>query len=180
MSKQTCNPLKFLKLVPSFAALLLMGSLLAGCSVQAVRESQPTPAESMSRRAAENAELKPPTSAPAPTTENIPPDGQAPIAETGRAVVEQIEVRILESFPVQAQAALTGYLPDGCTQIVDTEVVSGGTTFRIRMTTERPDDAICTQAIVSFEKVVPIDVTGYAAGSYDIRVNDLTASFELP
>jgi hypothetical protein len=205
MSKQSYNPLK---LAPSFALLLLMGSLLVGCSVQPVMESQPTPASTETVAApatpaptvpteiptevpAEASTEIPtempaetpvdaPATEPAPTAENIPSDGQGAIAETGSAVVEQLEVRILESDPVQVQAVLTGYLPDGCTNIVDTEVVSAGTTFRIRMTTKRPENAICTQAIVPFEEVVPIDVSGYPAGSYDVRVNDLIESFELP
>ena len=60
------------------------------------------------------------------------------------------------------------------------EAVSAGTTFRIRMTTGRPANAMCTMAIVPFEEVVPLDVAGMPAGIYDVRVNDLRAEFELP
>jgi hypothetical protein len=94
--------------------------------------------------------------------------------------VENIDVRILESFPVQVHVLLSGYLPDGCTTISSTEVVSAGTTFRIRMTTNRPADAICTMAIVPFEQLVPLDVAEMPAGTYQVAVNDLWAEFELP
>jgi hypothetical protein len=96
------------------------------------------------------------------------------------AVVEQLDVRTLESFPVQIHAAITGYLPDGCTTISAIEAVNEGSTFRIYITTERPADAICTMEIVNFEEVVPLDVTGLPAGSYQVAVNDLSAAFDLP
>jgi inhibitor of cysteine peptidase len=38
---------------------------------------------------------------------------------------------------------------------------------------------MCTQAIVPYEKVVPLDVYGLKAGTYDVNVNTVTDSFEL-
>jgi hypothetical protein len=96
------------------------------------------------------------------------------------AVVEQLDVRTLESFPVQIQAVVTGYLPDGCTTITAIDAVNEGTTFRIQITTDRPADAMCTMQIVPFEEVVPLDITGLPAGSYEVVINDLSAAFEVP
>jgi inhibitor of cysteine peptidase len=95
-------------------------------------------------------------------------------------VVENIEVRILETYPVQIHVELSGYLPDGCTTIRATEVENAGTTFRIRMTTGRPANAMCTMAITPFQEVVPLDVIGLPAGVYQVAVNDLWAEFTLP
>jgi hypothetical protein len=100
--------------------------------------------------------------------------------DTGAAVVENIDVRIMESFPVQVQAVLTGYLPDGCTTITGSEVVTEGPAFRVRMTTDRPADAVCTMAVTPFEQVVSLDVADLPAGVYQVVVNDLARNFEIP
>jgi hypothetical protein len=96
------------------------------------------------------------------------------------AVVDGLDVRIMESFPVQVQAVVTGYLPDGCTTITGVEAVNEGTAFRIHITTERPADAMCTQQIVPFEQVVGLTTADLPAGTYQVVVNDMSVSFELP
>jgi hypothetical protein len=108
--------------------------------------------------------------------------GEAPAAlpDTGMAVVEKVDVRILESFPVQVQAVVSGYLPDGCTTITGAEALQEGTQFRIHISTARPADAMCTEVIVKFEQVVPLQTATLPAGSYQVVVNDLAVDFELP
>jgi hypothetical protein len=184
-----------MKFTPRLSVLLLIGGLLLGCGPQPSNNPpvtsvpQVTATEAMTAPPATNLPTSPTAPAASQATAEAPsaaatdvatPDGTAPIHETGDAVVENIEIRILESFPVQVQALLTGYLPDGCTTITGSEVVTAGTTFRIRLATERPEDAICTQAIVNFEEVVPLDVSEMPAGTYQVAVNDLWATFELP
>ena len=38
------------------------------------------------------------------------------------AVVESVEVLLMESFPLQARAVVSGYLPDGCTELAEISV----------------------------------------------------------
>lgn len=116
---------------------------------------------------------------PSLTQPTAPPDGNAPISEAGEALVESLEVRILESFPVQVQAVVRGQLPDACVAITNKEVVSAGPTFRIRLTTARQTDRICAQVLMPFEEVVALDVAGLPAGAYDVRINDLVEPFTL-
>jgi inhibitor of cysteine peptidase len=97
----------------------------------------------------------------------------------GTAVVESIEILVLESFPVQIHVVAKGYLPDGCTEIDRVEEERDGNTFTVTITTKRPKDMMCTQAIVLYEKVVPLDVYGLNAGTYYVNVNGVTDSFEL-
>jgi uncharacterized protein YgiM (DUF1202 family) len=110
--------------------------------------------------------------------EDAPP-GAVPIHETGDATVESIAVRTLESLPVQVEAVLRGYLPDSCTAITDLQQVREGTTFRIRMSTQRTGDQACAQALAPFEQVIALDIGGLPAGAYQVAVNDLWTSFEL-
>lgn len=97
----------------------------------------------------------------------------------GTAVVESTEILVLESFPVQIHVVAKGYLPDGCTEIDRVEAKRDGNTFTVTITTKRPKDMMCTQAIVPYEKVIPLDVYGLKAGMYDVNVNTVTDSFEL-
>ena len=97
----------------------------------------------------------------------------------GTAVVESIEILVLESFPLQIHVIVKGYLPDGCTEIDRVEEERDGNTFTVTMTTKRPKDMMCTQAIVFYEEEVPLDVYGLKAGTYDVNVNTMTDSFEL-
>ncbi len=123
------------------------------------------------------------TQAPDPATD---PDTQDNKSESqdgdyiyGTAVVESTEILLLESFPVQIHVVAKGYLPDGCTEIDRVEKERDGNTFTVTITTKRPKDMMCTQAIVPYEKVVPLDVYGLKAGTYDVNVNTATDSFEL-
>ncbi len=101
-------------------------------------------------------------------------------SNVGEAMVEAIEILILESFPVQVHVIAEGHLPDGCTQIDQVSQQRNGMTFTITVTTSRPPQALCTLAIVPFEEVIVLDVLGLAAGVYTVEVNnDVTASFFL-
>ena len=129
------------------------------------------------------------TQAPDPATDsatNTDPDTQDNKSDSqdwdyiyGTAVVESTEILVLESFPVQIHVIAKGYLPDGCTEIDRVEEERDGNTFTVTITTKRPKDMMCTQAIVPYEKKVPLDVYGLKAGMYDVNVNTVTDSFEL-
>jgi len=98
----------------------------------------------------------------------------------GTAKVESIQIVTLESFPVQIQVIAKGYLPDGCTEINEIKNESEGNAFNITISTKRPKDAFCTQAIKSFTETIPLEVQGLKAGNYTVNVNGVTGSFELP
>jgi len=114
-----------------------------------------------------------PTAVVAPTFTPAAGDG------AGLANVESIEILILESFPVQIRVVARGNHPDGCTSIVDTDVTQEGNTFLVAITTFRPPDQVCTQALVPFEETIALDVLGLPAGAYTVDVNGVTGTFEL-
>ncbi|MCB0203983.1 MAG: hypothetical protein KDI55_06090 [Anaerolineae bacterium] len=107
-----------------------------------------------------------------------PPSGSGAV-QYGEAMVENVDVQILESFPVQVHVVVTGYLPDGCTTLDEPTTQRNGNEFVVTLTTQRPADAMCTQALQSFEVVVPLDVEGLPAGQYTVDVNGVSTSFEL-
>lgn len=97
----------------------------------------------------------------------------------GEAVVEEIDILILESFPVQINVVARGYLPDGCTEIDDILQKRTGMGFEVTITTVRPSGAICDQATKPFEEVISLDVAGLKAGRYTVVVNGITGTFDL-
>ncbi|MBW7884074.1 MAG: SH3 domain-containing protein [Caldilineaceae bacterium] len=115
---------------------------------------------------------------PSLTQPTAPPSTPPPAQDTGAAVVESLQVQILESFPVQVRAVVRGQLPDACTVINAAYSVREGSTFRIRMTTTRTGE-FCAQVLTPFEEVVSLDVVGLPAGIYDVRVNNLRETFTL-
>ncbi len=97
------------------------------------------------------------------------------------AVVEDTEILILESFPIQVHVLATGYLPDGCTQIHEKSVLfdKEEKIFAVDMTTLRPADTMCTEAIVPYEETIVLDVYGLEKGTYIVDVNGVRNEFEL-
>jgi len=106
---------------------------------------------------------------------------QAPMMDTGPASVDMVNIELLETFPVQARVVIGGNLPDGCTQISTRSIDYDDTssTFFIELNTERPVDAVCTQALVPYSEFIPLDLTGLALGTYTVDVNGVTSTFEL-
>ncbi|WP_342305480.1 hypothetical protein [Methanolobus sp. ZRKC5] len=97
------------------------------------------------------------------------------------AVVEDTEILILESFPVQIHVLTTGYHPDGCTQIHEKSVKfdKEEKLFTVDMKTIRPADVMCTEAIVPYEETIVLDVYGLEKGTYIVDVNGVRNEFEL-
>ena len=98
---------------------------------------------------------------------------------TGVAVVDSVDLLMLESFPVQIHALVKGNLPDGCTTIDQVTQARQGNAFTVTITTKRPADKMCTEALVPFEESVALEVVGLPAGTYAVEVNGVTASFTL-
>jgi inhibitor of cysteine peptidase len=117
-----------------------------------------------------------------PTPEPTPSPVQDPSGEEvilGTATVEGIDILILESFPVQVRVVAQGFLADGCTTVgeINQELIDN--TFMVTIGTERPADAVCTQALVPFEETIDLEVRGLPAGTYTVDVNGATGTFTL-
>ncbi len=97
----------------------------------------------------------------------------------GEADVEEVDIMLMESFPIQVAAIARGYLRDGCTEIdqVNTTYEEGERTFYVEITTVRDPEAMCTQALVPFEERVELEVRGLSAGTYTVDVNGVRETF---
>ncbi|MGD2162859.1 MAG: hypothetical protein PVI81_00915 [Anaerolineales bacterium] len=111
------------------------------------------------------------------TAEATPPADAGGDVQYGEAPVENVEIMMLESFPLQIHLKVEGYMPDGCTEIESTEVEQRDNHFEVSIATSRPTDLACTEAIEPFEMNIPLDVYGLPAGEYTVEVNGVEASF---
>jgi len=95
------------------------------------------------------------------------------------AIVNDIEIMLLESFPVQVNVVARGEHPDSCTEVEKVTTRREGNIFLITITTSRPADAICAQVITPFEEVIALDAVGLKAGVYTVDVNGARDAFVL-
>jgi len=100
-------------------------------------------------------------------------------AAANLANVNDIEILLLESFPVQIHAVARGEHPDSCTKVDKVATRREGDTFFVTITTSRPADAMCAQVMTPFEEVVALDAVGLKAGVYTVDVNGVRDTFEL-
>jgi len=96
----------------------------------------------------------------------------------GLASVDEIEILILESFPVQINVIARGNLPNPCTEISEVLQEKEGNTFFITIKTYR-SPGFCIQVLAPFEEIIPLEVYGLPAGTYTVDVNGVQATFDL-
>jgi len=97
---------------------------------------------------------------------------------TGLALVDEIDILISESFPVQINVIAGGNLPDPCTEISEVLQEREGDTFFITIKTYR-SPGFCIQVLAPFKETIPLEVYGLPAGTYTVDVNGVQATFDL-
>lgn len=111
-------------------------------------------------------------------TPDIPPKPGGWNSYQQQAYVDQIQINIMESFPLQVSVTVTGNLPDGCTTLAEIRALQvDDHTFEILVFTNRMKDVLCTQALVPFEEIVHLDVHKLPAGTYTVKAYDLIETF---
>lgn len=94
------------------------------------------------------------------------------------APISSARIETSETFPVQAALIVTGDLPNGCTYLNDPSQVRRGNMFYVTLST-RQEGEICTEALVPYERRIPLSVEGLPAGAYTVDLNGQQLSFEL-
>jgi uncharacterized protein YkwD len=93
--------------------------------------------------------------------------------------VKSIQVLQDTQNPSGINVLARGQLPDTCSQIDQVTTKRDNNTFLVTITTSRSDLSNCQQSPVDFEKLIPLDVSGLPAGSYNVIVNGLSEQFNL-
>ncbi|MCP5245878.1 MAG: hypothetical protein H6937_08005, partial [Burkholderiales bacterium] len=115
---------------------------------------------------------------------SLAPDGRWDLlhAEVGRhAFIDEIEIQILESFPVQVLVRVSGNLPTPCHQLgpIHKRSVNNRLETSVNYVLQLNRFETCIQVLEPFEITIPLDVYGIPKGNYEVIVNDKSASFEL-
>jgi hypothetical protein len=116
---------------------------------------------------------------PAPT--EVPVDGGSQAAEpTIRtlAVVESVDVLLLESLPVQIQLQVSGYHPDGCQAPVEVVQQRDGNTVTVQVYRILPAAVMCPMVLQPLEETIRLD-GGFEPGTYQIDVNGVVTEVTL-
>lgn len=109
---------------------------------------------------------------------DTPPDDDYAYGQ--EAIVESLEVLLLSTTPLSAEAVVSGYLPDGCTELYEIDVEREDQDFNLTIVTRRPTgDVVCTMALEPFEETVDLDIEGLEAGTYTVIAQDEEAEFTL-
>lgn len=93
-------------------------------------------------------------------------------------VIEDIQVEILESFPMQLNVRVTGYAQDGCEVSILVEQSVTDNRVNIRIFREMDPAMTCMSVIVPYEEAILVD-GGFTGGTVTITVNDQTIEVDL-
>ncbi len=94
------------------------------------------------------------------------------------APINAVTIQTAESFPVQQNVFVKGELPNGCTYLNDPQQFREGNVFYVALST-RTEGEVCTEALVPYERTIPLETIGLPGGVYIVNVNGQEISFEL-
>ncbi|HZD10992.1 MAG TPA: hypothetical protein VE553_06590 [Candidatus Binatia bacterium] len=155
------------------AGLVLLLALFVACTARPGDEplagNGPTPTQAPDQ----------PVSSDDPTTTPGPREGEGDDVLIRDAVVTEIDVMMLESWPLQARAQIEGELGDGCTELGKITTERVGDTFYVAVKTTRPAEAVCTMELRFFSESVALDILGLEAGTYTVDANGVQETFTL-
>ena len=104
-----------------------------------------------------------------------PPEGDSVIVRD--MPIQEIEVLLSESDPVQVTVQVNGWLPDSCTAHHETHQAQAGNTITIQITTIRPRDYACATVVTEYQERVSIGTL--PPGDYKVIVNDVEVEFRV-
>jgi inhibitor of cysteine peptidase len=96
------------------------------------------------------------------------------------APIDEVEILVLESFPVQYSARIVSGLPSGCAQFEAAEITGrtdSEVTIRVTNTVPADKTVACTAIYGTKETTVPLGTDFTSGKTYMVRVNDETATF---
>ena len=93
--------------------------------------------------------------------------------------VQEVQVMMLESMPVQVRAVVRGLLPNPCTVFANMDVNRQGNVFMVQLVTNTTLPS-CPATPTPFEVAVPLPVEGLPGGTYTVVVHGVSATFTLP
>jgi hypothetical protein len=92
--------------------------------------------------------------------------------------IEDFDIQYLESFPLQINLVVKGFLSDGCTTLNDITQKRDDNSVYVNITTKRPKDIPCILIVKLITLNVKLD-GGFPPGHYKIAVNDVVKEIDI-
>ncbi len=106
------------------------------------------------------------TPTPVPTPRNIP------------IQVDNVEVLIMESFPVRVSVRVQGALGDGCMSAGPVTQVRNGDTVEVTVMGTHSGAEVCTMIMQMYDQTIALE-GDFPPGEYIVRVNGVERSFRV-
>jgi inhibitor of cysteine peptidase len=113
-----------------------------------------------------------------------PPSGGSSDGDVGTGmfksytVIENVDVLILESFPMQLHLQVTGHQPDGCEVPVTIEQRREGNEVFVDVYREMSAAMACPAMVIPYEGKIALE-GGFESGTYTIHVNDFVKEITI-
>lgn len=101
------------------------------------------------------------------------------IEEAYDLAIDNMQVVVEESSPIQVAVIVNGTLPDRCISIVRIRADYDNSGFKLNILTRREIGLECEPDPHSFEEYVFLDVDDLPEGTYQVSLNELSESFTL-
>ncbi len=109
----------------------------------------------------------------------IPSAGVEPEMLLAKVTIEAVELRYLESLPIQIELFIKGNLPDECEYELVATQAREGQMISVTLEGRRPADLPCAAAIRPITYALLLE-GGFEPGDYTLVVNDYQMSFSVP
>ena len=108
--------------------------------------------------------------------------GCAPTTEVGQDPSGNLAFVDLVTVEVQGEhqyASVEGHYPDACSRVSKVDQSFDGSTFKIELYVDRPEEMMCAQMLTPFTVLLLLEVGGVPPGEYTVQVNERSDSFTL-
>lgn len=153
---------------------------LAGCAKTAIQIVKTTPTANSEITLTPQIDLNFTSTSEAGMTESTPH-----VSPYIKVMVENVEIRYLETNPVQVEIVIRGTLPDQCKYEFYSLENRGGQNVKISLSGIHPADSSCLQTAQTIEYVLrlgrdmPESERGFSPGDYTLTVNNYQTSFSI-
>jgi hypothetical protein len=97
---------------------------------------------------------------------------------TGLVQIDQVDVRIAESFPPQVFVQFQGTLGDGCTSLGEISQRRDGNSIEVTVATNHSGAEVCTAIAQLIDQTISLD-GDFPPGAYSVRVNGVVKQFQI-
>jgi len=94
--------------------------------------------------------------------------------------VDDVSVEIGVGSPIPVHAIVSANLPKSCGQLGEVQLKRDGNTFFVRLIAELPAQTDCNNDALPFRLEVPLNIVNLPEGTYEVNVNGVVTTFEIP